>query len=155
MSSIPVIIRAAGEADAAAIRSFAERLAEFTLPPWRTSSEIADADCGAMMEAVRAGRPDNEVWIAERDGTPAGCLHVLASTDFFGRPHAHVSVLATSRAAEGSGVARALMEYAERWARARGFALLTLNVFDANERARRFYDRAGFSAETVKYAKRL
>ena len=155
MSSIPVSIRAAAEADGAAIRSFAERLAEFRLPAWRTAAEIADADAAAMMEAVRAGGADNEVWIAERDRAPVGCLHVLAATDFFGRRHAHVSVLATSRDAEGTGVAGALMAYAEEWARRRGFTLLTLNVFAANERARRLYDRCGFEQEAIKYAKPL
>ena len=155
MPPTEVTIRAAGEQDRDAIRSFAERLSEFQLPPWRTASEIADADFGAMMEAVRGRRADNEVWLAERAGEPVGCLHVLSSTDFFGRSHAHVSVLATSRAAEGTGVARALMAHAESWARDRGFALLTLNVFDRNERARRFYDRSGFRAETIKYAKQL
>jgi RimJ/RimL family protein N-acetyltransferase len=32
---------------------------------------------------------------------------------------------------------------------------LTLNVFDANARARRFYERAGFTPEVVKYVKPL
>jgi GNAT superfamily N-acetyltransferase len=150
-----VSIRAATEADGPAIRSFAERLAEFRLPAWRTATEIADADAAAMIEAVRAGRSDNEVWIAERERTPVGCLHVLATTDFFGRRHAHVSVLATTQAAEGTGVARALMAYAEEWARQRGFTLLTLNVFAANARARRLYDRCGFEQEAIKYAKPL
>jgi RimJ/RimL family protein N-acetyltransferase len=34
-------------------------------------------------------------------------------------------------------------------------SLLTLNVFDGNTRARRFYESAGFAPETLKYAKEL
>ena len=92
---------------------------------------------------------------AERAGVAVGCLHILTTTDFFGTRHAHVSVVATTAAAEGSGVGRALIEHAEDWARRRGHALITLNVFAANDRARRFYERAGFTAEMVKYVKAL
>ena len=37
----------------------------------------------------------------------------------------------------------------------RGLPLLTLNVFDRNARARRFYEQSGFEVEMVKYAKRI
>jgi ribosomal protein S18 acetylase RimI-like enzyme len=75
--------------------------------------------------------------------------------DFFGVSHGHVSVLSTTVEAEGTGVGRALMAFAEQWTRARGLALMTLNVFAGNERARRFYDRVGFEVEMLKYAKRV
>jgi ribosomal protein S18 acetylase RimI-like enzyme len=75
--------------------------------------------------------------------------------DFFGNRHAHISVVATTEAAEGSGVGRALLEYAEAWSRQRGYSLLTLNVFAANDRARRFYERAGLTAEMLRYVKPL
>lgn len=108
-----------------------------------------------MMDAVVAGGRDNEVFVAERHGEAVGCLHMLTTTDFFGRRHAHVSVIATSEKAEGTGVGRALLDRAEAWSRDRGMTLLTLNVFDANTHARRFYERAGFAPETLKYAKEL
>ena len=108
-----------------------------------------------MLAAVETGAPDEEVFIAERDGSPAGCLHVLVTTDFFGSRHAHISVVATTAAAEGSGTGRALLEHAEEWARGRGVSLLTLNVFAGNARARRVYERAGFVPELLRYAKPL
>jgi ribosomal protein S18 acetylase RimI-like enzyme len=146
-------LRAATSADAPALAALAERLAAFELPSWREASEIAEADARAMLAAVAAADPDNEVLIAERETDIVGCLHVLATTDFFGLRHGHVSAIATTRAAEGSGVARALIEYAERWSEARGLPLLTLNMFAGNDRARRFYEKAGFEAEMIKYAK--
>jgi ribosomal protein S18 acetylase RimI-like enzyme len=91
--------------------------------------------------------------MAERTAVPVGCLHMQMPTDFFGRRHAHISVIATTEAAEGSGVGRALMAHAEAWTRRRKLPLLTLNVFDANARARRFYERAGFTPEVIKYVK--
>jgi ribosomal protein S18 acetylase RimI-like enzyme len=151
----PPTIRLANTADEAALVQFAARLAHFDLPAWRSAEEIASADARAMLAAARALRHDDEVFIAERDGTPVGCLHVLMATDFFGRRHAHISVIATSESAEGSGVGRALIAHAEAWGRARGVALLTLNVFERNVRARGLYEATGFSPEVLKYAKPL
>ena len=146
-------LRRATPADEPVLAALATRLSAFELPSWRTPHDISDADARAMIAAVAAGDPDNDVLIAERDGKVVGCLHVLAVTDFFGLRHGHVSVIATTDAAEGSGVARALMAHAERWTTERGLPLLTLNMFAGNARARRFYEVAGFEVEMVKYAK--
>ncbi len=150
-----MIIRAARTTDQPALVALAERLTAFDLPPWRRPEDIATADARDMIAAVTAGAANNEVWIAERSGSLAGCLHILAATDFFGTRHAHISVVATTEAAEGSGVGRALFAHAETWARQRGLALLTLNVFASNARARRFYEKAGWTPEMLKYAKPL
>jgi GNAT superfamily N-acetyltransferase len=148
-------IRPATTADARLLAGLAERLASFSLPPWRTPDSIANADAGAMMEAIEAGSDDNQVVIAERDGVPVGCLHILVIKDFFGVSHGHISVLATTADAEGTGVGRTLIAYAEQWTTRHGLSLMTLNVFAGNERARRFYDRTGFEVEMMKYAKRI
>ena len=99
----------------ALLAGLAARLASFPLPPWRTPDSIANADAGAMMEAIEEGSDDNEVVIAERDGVPVGCLHILVMKDFFGVSHGHISVLATTVEAEGTGVGRTLIDYAEQW----------------------------------------
>lgn len=148
-------IRAATRADERALLKLSERMANFTVPPWRSAGEITDADGRSMVSAVEVAHPDSEVFIAERGGEVAGCLHMLVSRDFFGRRHAHISVIAVSDAAEGTGAGRTLMAYAERWARDRGLRVITLNVFAANARARRLYEQAGFEVELLKYAKPL
>lgn len=148
-----LVVRPATIDDDGVLALFAARLANFPLPPWRTADEIATADARAMMRAVRAAKEDDEVLIAQRDGAPVGCLHMITALDFFGRRHAHVSVIAVSEAVEGTGVGRALLAYAETWAGERALPLLTLNVFATNERARRFYEQAGFEMEVVKYTK--
>ena len=150
-----VLIRLATSADDATLSHLAIRLAGFDVPPWRTPAEIATADARGMMASVHAAQADDQVFIAERQGMPVGCLHILAATDFFGRRHAHISVIATSEAAEGTGVGRTLMDFAESWARQRQLSLLTLHVFATNTRARRFYEQAGMAPEFLKYAKRL
>jgi GNAT superfamily N-acetyltransferase len=148
-------MRLATLADEPALRILAERLTACPLPDWRTPEQIATADGREMMAAVRAGVADNEVWIAERSGRVVGGLHILGDTDFFGQRHAHISVIATTLDAEGTGVGAALLAHADEWARQRGFTLLTLNVFEANARARKFYEKAGWAPEMLKYAKRL
>jgi ribosomal protein S18 acetylase RimI-like enzyme len=148
-------IRPATPDDEGALLGLAARMANFELPPWRSAAEITGADGQDMIDALRAGNPDHEVLVAEQDGVAAGCLYLMVATDFFGRRHAHLSVIATSEAAEGSGVGRVLLTYAEDWARERGLPLLTLNVFAENLRARRFYERAGFRVELVKYVKQV
>jgi GNAT superfamily N-acetyltransferase len=148
-------IRRATADDEAALLAMAERMADFGVPHWRTGREIVEADGRDVMRAVTTGEPDHDVFIAEVDGAPAGCLYVHPAQDFFGRRHTHISVIATTAAAEGTGVGRALMAHAEAWARERGLSLLTLNVFAANTRARHFYERAGFEVEMVKYAKEV
>jgi GNAT superfamily N-acetyltransferase len=150
-----ITIRAATIDDEAVLTALAWRLTAFTLPAWRRPESIAESDAKEMMAAVRAASPGNAVVIAERGGIAVGCLHVLETVDFFGTRHAHISVIATTAEAEGSGVARTLMEYAERWAAGRGHSLLTLNVFASNDRARRFYERAGYAPEMMKYSKPL
>jgi ribosomal protein S18 acetylase RimI-like enzyme len=149
------VIRLATSADERTLSDLATRLADFELPAWRTAGEIARADARGMIAAVRARHPDDQVFVAERAGTPVGCLHILATADFFGRRHAHISVIATSAAAEGSGVGRSMMAFAEDWARKRQLTLLTLHVFANNTRARRFYEQAGMAPEFLKYAKPL
>jgi len=146
-------IRLASSADGEALTALARRLGAIPLPHWRTPDEISAADAREMLATLAAPSPDNEVLVADRDGHIVGCLHMLTMTDFFGRPHAHISVIATTEDAEGTGVGRALLERAEAWARDRGMSLLTLNVFDGNARARRFYESAGFAPETLKYSK--
>lgn len=150
-----VKIRLATTSDEKTLSHLASRLAGFELPSWRTATEIARADARGMIAAVRAGHPDDQVFVAERDGIPVGCLHILATMDFFGRSHAHISVIATSAAAEGTGVGRTMMQFAEGWARQRRLWLLTLHVFAGNTRARRFYEQAGMAPEFLKYAKTL
>ena len=74
---------------------------------------------------------------------------------FTGAAHGHIGILAVTEAAEGRGAGSALMHAAETWARDRRYPALTLNVFDANQRARGMYEHFGFRPDTVKYLKPL
>lgn len=151
-----VAIRLATPADRGFLSSLADRLADFDRPEWRTHAEIAEGDRRALFEALDDPRPGTELFIAELDGTSAGCLLMWTLEDYFSEQwHAHVSVIAVTRAAEGHGVGRALMEHAEQWARERGHACVTLSVFEGNRRAQALYERAGYATEMRRMIKRL
>jgi ribosomal protein S18 acetylase RimI-like enzyme len=151
-----VAIRSAVSADRAFLSTLAERLADFDRPAWRSHDEIADGDRRALFEALDDPRPGTELFIAELDGAPAGCLLMWTLEDYFSQQwHAHVSVIAVSKAAEGHGVGRALMEYAEKWARDRGHDSITLSVFEGNRRAQALYERVGYATEMRRMIKLL
>ena len=94
--------------------------------------------------------------IVEEDGRPAGFAFLEHAADYFsGEQHGHLAMIAVTEAAEGHGAGAALLRAAEDWAGAQGYTRLTLNVFEANARARRAYERAGYCVETLRYVKAL
>ena len=150
------VIRPAVPADREFVLSLAERLAAFEPPDWRSTTEIAEGDRRALAAAFDKPDSDHPLFVGELDGARAGCLLMWTLEDYFSRErHAHISVIAISRDVEGRGLGRALMEHAERWARARGHRLLTLSVFESNRRAQQLYERCGFAVEMRRYAKPL
>jgi ribosomal protein S18 acetylase RimI-like enzyme len=151
-----ITIRAATPADRDFILSLADRLADFDRPSWRTANEIVEGDRRALSQQLDAPSDDNGLFVAWLDERRAGCLLMWTLEDYFsGDRHAHISVIAVTRDAEGEGVGRALMGYAEQWARERRHTRLTLSVFESNRRAQTLYERAGFHVEMRRYAKPL
>jgi ribosomal protein S18 acetylase RimI-like enzyme len=151
-----VAIRSATPADRAFLADLADRLADFDRPAWRSHAEIAEGDRRALFEAIDEPRAGTELFVAELEGTPAGCLLMWTLEDYFSQQwHAHVSVIAVTKPAEGRGVGRALMEHAETWARTRGYSSITLSVFEGNHRAQALYERSGYSTEMRRMIKRL
>lgn len=150
-------IRPARPDDLATVLSLAGRLAEFSIPPWRTGAQVIDAERRALTRAFATTEPDAPVFVAE-DATaaPLGFMYLETVVDYFtGRSHAHVAILAVAASAEGRGVGRALLDTADSWARERGHPFITLNVFAQNARARVVYERLGYGPETIRYVKPL
>ena len=151
-------IRQAIPADEAFLIALTPRLAAFPLPAWRSADEIAQADHGILRDALHRRLEGAVILVAELApaGERAGYVFATTKHDYFTRePHAHVEVLVVEPAAEGRGVARALMAAIEQWARDRGVGVITLNVFDGNTHARALYDRLGYERETIRYRKAL
>jgi ribosomal protein S18 acetylase RimI-like enzyme len=152
-----IAIRDAGPADEAAVLGLTQRLADFPYPSWRTAEEIVGADREILLEALRHPAERTSVLVAEDDtGAVIGCAFSSLQRDYFtGAPHVHLEILAVGPRSERRGIARALVQAVEAWARRRGCAFLTLNVFASNARARAAYDRLGFVPETLRYRKAI
>jgi ribosomal protein S18 acetylase RimI-like enzyme len=156
MSRATVTVRHATIDDEAAVLSLADQLATFPVPAWRTAREIQRADDGVLLDALRGATGGTVAFVAEGPGGIDGVVCLTTREDYFTHePVPHIEVLAVDPAAQGRGVARALMEAAESWARARGFARVSLNVWVQNERARGLYEHLGYRPETMHYLKEL
>jgi ribosomal protein S18 acetylase RimI-like enzyme len=132
----------------------ASRLVDgFDAPSHRTAAELIEGDRRAL-QAWFDDPPKNDeaMLIAELDGTPAGCAFLVTLVDYFNeRPHAHLSVLAVAKDAEGRGVGSALLDRSVEWAKQRGSDRLTLSALVTNRRARALYERKGFGGEYIRY----
>jgi ribosomal protein S18 acetylase RimI-like enzyme len=96
--------------------------------------------------------------VAERDGCVVGHLFVVVEDDAVFvreelRRHAHVSELFVRADARGSGVGKALMAEAQRFAAARGFKRLSVTVLAGNLPAVGAYERLGFTPYTIDLTK--
>jgi ribosomal protein S18 acetylase RimI-like enzyme len=70
-------------------------------------------------------------------------------------PWCSVNNIAVDPACARTGIGTALLRAAEEWARGRGYGQMRLTVFEFNERARAFYDRAGYATLSRQLVKRL
>src|SRR5256714_6481471 len=103
-----------------------------------------------------AASHNDEVWVAERDGTVVGlvAIHVSASLERDGEV-AKVSAIVVDEAARRQGVGQQLMALAEREARRRGCVLLFLTTAERRQDAHAFYRGLGFEETGRRFAKAL
>jgi ribosomal protein S18 acetylase RimI-like enzyme len=148
------VIRPATPSDRPFVLGLAARLVDgFDAPSHRTKAELIEGDRRALEAWFdHPSKDDEAMLIAELDGKPAGCAFLVTQVDYFNqRPHAHLSVLAVEKWAEGKGVGSALLDACEQWARGRGSDRLTLSALVTNARARALYERRGFGGEYIRY----
>lgn len=150
-------IRPAQASDGSWIADLAPRLVEFGSVTGRDASEMVARDRAVLAHALDDPSADTGVFIAEDDaGDALGFIHLTTTEDYYTASETgHIADVVVAPRAAGQGVGSALIAYAEEWARQRGFALLTLNVFTANHRARQLYRRLGFEEEWIRCVKRL
>jgi GNAT superfamily N-acetyltransferase len=145
-------IRRATPADADALATtVAEGFAsyrDFAPPGWEPPERLEFA----LGIAVRLRRPNLAAWIAEDDtGAAAGHVSYLPaaeSRDPVDDPTlAHLEQLFVRRAHWGSGIAPELLATAVEHARAAGYATMRLATPADHHRARRFYEREGWTPQ--------
>jgi GNAT superfamily N-acetyltransferase len=145
-------IRRATPADAATIAGIQVRGSQ-----WAYRGLLPDASLdrpSKIAEREAAWRPQlapddpRHTWIAEADGAALGFV-TCGPADDPALPGATGEVYAIYQEpyAAGSGVGGALFSHALAELRARGFKLAVLWVLAGNHRARRFYERFGWTAD--------
>ncbi|RAL22068.1 GNAT family N-acetyltransferase [Thermoflavimicrobium daqui] len=150
-------IRPVNNEDHSFILGLATRFLKFKQLDWRDSEKMLAAQIRLAEEAI-SGKPEgSELFVAEdQDKNLLGYLLMGVVPDFFTKePKGFIYSIAVDEHVEGKGVGRALLHFAEEWARKKGCKLLALNVFAENQRAYSFYEKSGFITETCTMVKPL
>jgi GNAT superfamily N-acetyltransferase len=156
IDSAGVRIRDAGPRDHEFVLGLVPQLHAFGPPGWRDPEQMAAVDERVITDALEGRSPSACVLVAETtQGEQVGFIHLCEEEDYYGGACGHVGDVVVTHEARGRGVGTALLEAGERWARARGYRMLTLNVFLDNTRARALYEELGFRPETVRHVKDL
>jgi ribosomal protein S18 acetylase RimI-like enzyme len=91
---------------------------------------------------------DLRVWVAEEEGSPVGFAVTGVSQDADAdRRTGELYAVYLEPDRVGTGVGRTLCDHAIADLRSRGFTTATLWVLETNERARAFYEKAGWGAD--------
>lgn len=149
-------IRDAQTGDGEAMMALMPRLAEFDVPATRNPEDLYRDDARLLQHWL-----DGEehclvqVAVTGEDKVVGFTLVRLRSELLSHEPSAHLEAIAVDGNAEGKGVAKALLDAAERNARAHGALSMTLHVFASNTRAREFYGRSGYDGELLRYIKHI
>ena len=143
--------------DRAEVTLLAERIKENGIPPWRDPQKARAWHDEATQSIFAENEPGDATIVAEAEaGGLLGFVTLRSNRDFLtGEEQGYVSDFAVAQAAEGRGVAGALMSAAEEWALAQGSRRISLNVWLQNERARGLYEHLGYRPETMHYLKEL
>ena len=146
----PTVIRRASVDDAALLASLAATAFRDTFAADNTPEDMAQYMAGAFGEDIqRAELADarNVVFIAERDGEPAGYVMLrdgAAPACVASANASEIARLYSSKRFIGAGVGAALMQASIEHAAEAGKDTLWLGVWERNARAIAFYERWGF-----------
>lgn len=152
-----LLMRAVEPGDDDFILGLVPRFVDFELPPGRKRPVVADGIRRDLIRHLEESRPGSFLLIAETDGgEPAGFLHLQVISDFFsGKMNCHISDIAVASTWDGRGLGKALLDYAESFAREHRCERLTLGAFPGNKRALAVYAAAGYHTDMLRLAKPL
>lgn len=142
--SMELAIREANFADAGDAAAIVTVLDSYASDPVGGGGPLPREVRERLVPALR-GHPTALVLLAFVGPTPVGiAVGFFGLSTFQARPLLNIHDLAVVAAYRGKGVGRALLREAEKRALARGCCKLTLEVQDANARARGLYASFGF-----------
>lgn len=82
--------------------------------------------------------------------TPSGCLWLTEAIDqWTGLAQAYVFLIYVAPEHRRKGIGKALMEYAQSWAKAQGYGAIGLQVFESNLPAMQLYAGLGYQSRAV------
>ncbi len=127
--------------DAAAVVALVD---EYARGPQGQSRALSDGARARLAPGLRK-HPGSFVLLACEDGVSVGvAVCFWGFSTFAGKPLINIHDLAVTSAHRRKGVGSALIEEVLRRAREADCAKVTLEVHDANDRAKRLYKRMGF-----------
>src|SRR6516165_9372585 len=97
-------------------------------------------------EAIKQ-KQDHEVFVGEQDGQVVALMHLYERPAFDKPPEVIVQALVIDQNWRGTGVGKAMMNIAERWALDRGFSSVVLTSSLSRSDAHSFYNRIGYKVE--------
>ncbi len=127
-------VREAAVSDAASLALLATQLG------YPTTEDEARRRAAAILD-----RPDQRVLVAEVDGEVVAWIHVAPSVTLESDPSAEIAGLVVDEGCRGIGIGARLIAEAEAWAAAQGYGLMRVRSNVKRTRARRFYERTGFT----------
>jgi GNAT superfamily N-acetyltransferase len=144
-------IREGGAADAPIMLAMLDGAVEWLVAhgrsgQWGTEPWSADP---RRVERINGIARDDEIWVAEVRGVPAGVMAVSPGpphyVDAIDEPELYITLLVTDRTFAGEGVGGALIAKAREEARAKGAGLLRVDCYGGGDgRLVEYYRRHGF-----------
>ncbi|SFJ87316.1 GNAT family N-acetyltransferase [Thermoflavimicrobium dichotomicum] len=137
------------------ILALSNRYIEFELSSWRDRKIMENFHKEAAIKATESST--TQIFVAEdNQGKFLGYIQLGEFIDSFTNvKQGFIDSIAITKEAEGKGIGKGLMDFAEEWAREQGYGTVVLFVFANNEKARKLYERMNYKQETIKYVKIL
>jgi GNAT superfamily N-acetyltransferase len=113
--------------------------------------EATDEQLGRRLAALREW-PDQEAFVAEREGAIVALCQVQGVRLLASDGYAEVQALVVAAACQGQGIGQALLAHACEWAFARGYERVRLRSGIHREGAHAFYVAQGFTPSRTSLA---
>lgn len=134
MSNIKIQLAVADDAPSIASvlrQSFAEYKSSYTDEGFAATTPTG--------EQIQQRMSEGPVWVAVQDEVISGTVSAVSHDEAL-----YIRGMAALPAARGQGIGELLLNYVESFARAEGYAMLSLSTTPFLHRAIRLYERAGF-----------